>query len=644
MRGRVPNVALRLGLLVPLLWAGCECSPPSCRSTSEGGLACGAGQVAVCQERVCAVVAAVGTSCDPDPCGLVEPRVCANGLACDPNTLTCDPAPGPLSACDPSMGGDGCTWPYICSGIQSSTYPSCPDRPPNVPTSADGFCRLGAVVGAVCDASWNEPGVACRRCEPGLDCVAGVCVQTCNTGLDCPCPQTCRDGLCTEAACVVGAACERDGVCGECLDGVDGPACQLVGGRRDGEGRCVVDRSEPVCDAPACPPGQISVCGGRRCASVAVDPNGPDDACTPNPCTAEAPRVCAYPASCTYDDMACQTDGCAAHCNVAPTVVPDGRFECVARSFQNARGMLCPFPLVCRGFAGEWSGTSGGCPPRGEVPGGPDTGYVSVCVRGQLRGETCDASYDDRRPSCRRCEPGLECVDERCQQPCLSASDCACGEACNGGYCGDQCDVTATACAAVSGQCGTCVSNPLGPATCDPGDDESEAPACSGATGVDDDCDALIDEPVLDRRCDGIDDDCDGAVDENWSFVDELIPIGVGVTCGGMLAEVAPHLECTHGALSAVATPGLDYCDGPGWQPSPTGTGFLWCGGGLGESCLTLPCHPAFTCGIAGVCEGEVPSASYPCTFLCDPANSRECDICFRRRFGNECDWPGIGP
>jgi len=184
--------------------------------------------------------------------------------------------------------------------------------------------------------------------------------------------------------------------------------------------------------------------------------------------------------------------------------------------------------------------------------------------------------------------------------------------------------------------CGFCVANPLGGTTCDSGNALSEG--CAGNVGVDDDCDGTVDEETPDPTCDGLDDDCDGTADEDWDAFRELTPAAVFVPgCG----DVPPHLECQGAAgIARIATPGLDYCDGPGAFPSPTGSGFLWCGGDVGDPCGALPCRAGLAC-VGGLCAGTVPPG---CFLLCDPANTTICSGCERRGFGTECVWPGTPP
>src|SRR4029078_6305979 len=97
--------------------------------------------------------------------------------------------------------------------------------------------------------------------------------------------------------------------------------------------------------------------------------------------------------------------------------------------------------------------------------------------------------------SCTRCEPGLTCVDGRCQTPCTGDAECPCGEVCNGNLCGPPCAAIGASCTAAVGRCGTCTANPLGPPRCEPGPPIDEG--CGGA-GVDDACDGLVDETALD--------------------------------------------------------------------------------------------------------------------------------------------------
>lgn len=550
-----------LSALLALGIAGCECSPPSCRAEQmDGGLPCPSNEMPVCQARACAVIAAVGTQCDVDPCLSTNPRVCGTGFTCDDVNHVCRAAPQFFGGCNPATGPDACAWPYVCSPFQDEDHPTCPAEPSNFPSDLGGICTLGAQAGQACVRSYTDPGPGCQRCEPGLQCVSGTCVQTCRDNLDCPCDQSCADGLCSPAECVVGAACETTASeCGECLDTVTGPHCIPVDGERDPSGQCVLGETPPACDPAVCEVGEVSICQDRRCAEVATPTlmATPESACTVFPCEApNAPRICPFPTTCIWDaspecplGVNCPPTA-PGHCIERSEAPPTELSSCSARSENNLIGYQCTFPLVCRGFDGEASeGAADGCPARGAIP----SGNPSVCVRGQVRGEPCDASYGDRVRACMRCEPGLSCLDGVCQMP--TTGDCPCGEGRNGEFCGPLCAIPGTTCTAVSGMCGFCVANPLGGTTCDSGNALSEG--CAGNVGVDDDCDGTVDEETPDPTCDGLDDDCDGTADEDWDAFRELTPAAVFVPgCG----DVPPHLECQGAAgIARIATPGLDY-------------------------------------------------------------------------------------
>lgn len=617
------------------LVSGCEqCSPPAC---SSDGLECAENEQAVCQSRRCAPVAELGETCAADPCS--GGAVCAFGLFCRPlsgsSSGFCLPDGRSLNEpCEQDSLTQSCTWPLVCSGFSDSTDDAaCPPRPPNTPLSADATCTIGRQVGQSCQAAWDEAGLQCLRCEPGLDCVNGRCQAVCETDDDCPCGITCEDGLCFQP-CTPGEACTvGPGQCGLCFESSDGVHCVPSVGVELRDGACAFDETPGACEPLQCPEGQRLICGGSRCATVGEELPPPSDTCDPDPCASDNPN----PTVCDWN-LSCYGVG-PFHCTQRSTTPPDVLPVCSPRSPNSISGTPCPYPLVCRGFANEPSGTAGGCPIRpNDIPIEVVPENFGACVLGQTRGEQCDATFLDPVSSCLRCEPGLECIDSRCAQRCTSNADCPCEEVCNGGLCGAPCTDEGSDCTVTPGVCGTCnadgsciaVSNPV-------------TEGC-GVAGVDDDCDGNVDEGTPDIRCDGIDDNCDGVPDEGWSADREVIPSCAGGCPSSPFLTLRGHYECPlGGGLTCVSEPGVDFCAAPGFITVPGG--YLWCGGGTGDVCATTgtqfrPCFDGLACNLGtGLCEG-VPDPDV-CRPFCAPSTTDPsfCVPCDRYR--EDCVWTG---
>jgi len=610
------------------LLGGCEqCSPPAC---SSEGLECAEDEQAVCQQRRCAPIAEEGQPCSIDPCN--EGAICPFGTFCRPLGGTsgglCLPGRSLNDACEQDSLTEGCTWPLVCSSFSDSTDdPACPPRPPNTPPSADATCTIGRQVGQSCQASWDEEGLQCLRCEPGLDCINGRCMAVCETDDDCPCDVSCDNGFCFQP-CTPGEVCTvAPGECGFCFESSDGTHCVPGVGVEVVDGECAVDETPDACEPLQCEEGQRLICGGTRCANVGEGPPTMDT-CDPDPCTSPnpTPTVCDWNQSCFGGpNFRCQQRS-STPVGVAPA--------CSPRSPNSIDGTPCPFPLVCRGFSGERGGAAGGCPARpDDLP--PDVYPDGACVLGQTRGQECDATFLEPVSSCLRCEPGLECIDSRCTLRCASNEDCPCEEVCNGGLCGSSCSDEGSECVAAPGVCGTCGTD----GTCAPlADPVTEA---CGSPFVDDDCDGEVDEGTPDIRCDGVDDNCDDVPDEGWSPGREIIPSCDGVCPTDPFVTLRGRYECNDGELTCVAEPGIDFCTAPG--PITVPGGYLWCGGGPGDVCASLgvqfrPCFESLTCNLGtGLCVGV--AATNVCRLVCEPDSPTVCIPC--DRYTQDCVWTG---
>jgi hypothetical protein len=178
-------------------------------------------------------------------------------------------------------------------------------------------------------------------------------------------------------------------------------------------------------------------------------------------------------------------------------------------------------------------------------------------------------------------------------------------------------------------------------------------PGVEVCNGLDDDCDALVDEgfgpacacvPVP-EVCNGVDDDCDGAIDEPpLPGVGQVCGFDVGECSPGALACVGGALVCQGGTGPAAETCNLldDDCDSFVDEVAsecftfPTGCGPLGCTG----TCRT-GVHTCAPGGGLGPCVGEVGPAAERCNGLDD-----DCDALIDESFpgvGGACDNGQLG-
>ena len=243
----------------PAGYEGCACAQ---------GDACGVnsrGEVLSCQEGLC-----VAASCLPGTQGCV----CKNGNACDLPTDRCQDGfcqpdgcvPGELHCSCLAMGcrnGFACRDSAIC--VDNSGYP-------NGPCFADGRCHRGSrCLYELCQPCLlGSLNCACgvqNECNPGLDCMGGLCVESSDPDvpdqLECytpceqdlvsadgtyrPCPANgLMRGCVGSLVCVEGSCTEPWGTPTTCAEAIDCPHFQT----------CIAGQCYAQCDTDAqCPAG-----------------------------------------------------------------------------------------------------------------------------------------------------------------------------------------------------------------------------------------------------------------------------------------------------------------------------------------------------------------------------------------------------
>ncbi|MEJ7732385.1 MAG: hypothetical protein WKG00_24670 [Polyangiaceae bacterium] len=177
------------------------------------------------------------------------------------------------------------------------------------PGASGGGSASGGTGGVpVCDG--NEAACPCdddSECTAaGTQCVGGICIDGCEFSYQCGAGKVCADGQCVA----------------ECVEPVDCPAGYTCGPA----GVCVVDPSNPACDADTPCTGPDEVCEGGLCVepcSANVDCgegeicNAAEGHCIPDP----SPKpVCSDTVACSGAGQACLEDG---YCHYACTEFSD---------------------------------------------------------------------------------------------------------------------------------------------------------------------------------------------------------------------------------------------------------------------------------------------------------------------------------
>ena len=361
----------------------------------------------------------VGSPCRVPGCDLDDGLCGFVGLAEDTPCETVDQRPGRCQSevcvpdCEPGCadrkcGDDGCGGSCgeclpdetcvegSCEAPSSCGDEACDDGENCASCPADCGCGCGeectddACVFTACHGlacGDDGCGGSCGLCQVGERCDEGACVpditcgdEACDEGEDCSsCPADCGCG-CGEDC--VGGKCKFT-ACDELLCGDDGcgGSCGACGG---GE----------ICDAGACVPDGLPVCGDEICDDTE------DCASCHEDCGCGCGEAC-EDAACAFtacDGRDCGDDGCGGSCGE------------------------CPPNNVCDNGKCAWleGCDNGACEPGehcGNCPADCGCGCGEVCYEDTCKFAACD---------------GLECGDDGCGGSCGSCDpDDVCANACD---------------------------------------------------------------------------------------------------------------------------------------------------------------------------------------------------------------------
>ena len=473
------------------------CAPGEGCTHSDDSAHCDDGDV--CTDDSCQA----GIGCVNLPNGLAA--TCEDDSPC--TEATCDPVAGcvlgPANEGGPCLDGDLCTSDDTCvaGSCVGGEATACDD---DNPCTADGCdpasgCTHPDLDGAPCDDG--------EVCTTGDACGAGAC----HGG---PAPGCDDDNLCTDDGCVPGVGCEHvpNGLASTCDDG--NPCTQAS---CDPQLGCVL---LPANDGGSCDDGdactQADSCAGGACGGATVDCSvsqpcfqGTCDSvtgCGQLPLTGSA---CDDGDACTADDSCYQgfCGGVAIACDDGDACSDDGCDPATGCTVSPATGPACDDGDAC---------TS------------DDACAAGTCTGSSLNCDDGDACTSDG------CDPGSGCTHElQTGLACDDGDACTGGDSCASGSCAGSpidCDddevCTTDGCDATKG-CSHDAA-PHNGAPCDDGDDCTTSDACSGGS--------CVGGPPPDETCNGVDDDCDAAVDEGFSVGESCVIAG---PCGAQPEDFA---------------------------------------------------------------------------------------------------------
>ena len=405
----------------------CECIFHPC---SNG--CCAFGQK--CHGGQCCTADCVGKQCGDDGCGGECPG-CPQGMECDDGQCVCQP-----DCAGRDCGPDGCggTCTPGCSGaLYCSAQGTCECAVVLCGGSccsagqicANGQCCAPSCAGKNCGA--DGCGADCGLCDPGVNCVDGVCQA--------PCEPDCDGKICGLDGC--------GGSCGGCVNAT----CDL-------DGTCACDPGTTPCGANCCAPGQAchqGACCAPACAGKECGPDGCGGECSScaNGWDCQT-GICVCQPACAGKE--CGLDGCGGTCAPGCTGnencqegtctclnVPCGDACCPPGHWCDSGQCACP--AECTGKECGPDKCGGTCPPG--------CGTNQHCTEGQC---FCDGAACGE--SC--CDPGQGCYQGACCAP-----DCE-GKICGPNGCGGSCGLCGSEQECVDGQC-TCDDVVCGAACCE---------------------------------------------------------------------------------------------------------------------------------------------------------------------------------
>lgn len=383
----------------------------------------------------CLMLASLGTSCSSDTAtarSCTFDADCELGAVCQLTTNTCIVVP-----CQDEQGNRICLPEQVCLVTDANPQGSC--SAPECTTAND--CAEGQCVGGLCSTGGCTTAADCptgQVCNLAGQCEAGD--GSCSADTDCPSGQAC-----VSDACVPG--CRSNDECQDTQYCSSAKAC--VAGCRDASG-CGTgqDCREGTC---VCTPGS---CGeGRVCnteAGQCEDISSCDQVTCPEGEICN-PVILSCETRCTPDSC-----GVGEACNAQTGVCESS--TCPGADTTQCAGTNRPIWDPIRCFCAECTSDTDCNTAAGET-----CNAAGVCF-------ACETACDSGAPgTCGGATP--YCIEDCCVE-CIGASDCATGELCLQGTCGQppSCTVDPTVCpAGTTCQNGQCQAN-QGGGSCDPSD------------------------------------------------------------------------------------------------------------------------------------------------------------------------------
>jgi hypothetical protein len=412
----------------------------------------------------------------------------------------------------------------------------------------------------VCDADGDgyctgnpgseQPGGDCRDNDPN---VSPRAVEVCGNNLDDNCNDHVDEGceVCTtDAECTVGGEACSKGFCNVCETGCNPGNCRFdnpVAGGAPIAGRCHSFGSGCSACVPACDADGDGYCAGPPANGLpgndcddtrrGVHPNTPeicgndlDDDC--NGFVDDICVGCGSDTDCTRDGQFCSHDactGCLKNCEPGSA--------CTLNDMAMTAGKCVAYGKGCARCVPTCDGDGDGfCPPtdckdndRDVYPG--NSGGVEICGNGT--DDDCDGHIDE---ACKACAADAECTQGL--EACLNG---ACDVCPGGGGCDPaECRFGRMPNMPMSGTPGRCASFGTGCQKCVPACDQDGDGFCPGNPGMEqpggdcNDANAAVYPMALEVCGTGVDEDCDGLVDEACNVCSTGNMCSVNESCSSM--------------------------------------------------------------------------------------------------------------